>query len=39
MNSVTRRLVATGFAAALAMLGVCLAAVPSAESSEINNNS
>jgi peptidyl-prolyl cis-trans isomerase SurA len=35
MNSVTRRLVATGFAAALAMFGVCLATAPSAEASEI----
>ena len=35
MNSVTRRLVATGFVAALAMFGVCLAAAPSAEASEI----
>src|SRR3954470_24175488 len=35
MNSVTKRLVATGFAAVLAMLGVCMAAAPSAEASEI----
>ena len=35
MNSVIKRLVATGFAAALAMLGVCMAAAPSAQASEI----
>jgi peptidyl-prolyl cis-trans isomerase SurA len=35
MNSVTKRLIATGFAAALAALSVCTVAAPSAEASEI----
>jgi peptidyl-prolyl cis-trans isomerase SurA len=35
MNSVMKRLIATGFAAAFAALGVCMVAAPSAEASEI----
>ena len=35
MNSIRKRLIATGFAAALAALGVCMVAAPSAEASEI----
>jgi peptidyl-prolyl cis-trans isomerase SurA len=35
MNSVTKRLIVTGFAAALAALSVCMVAAPSAEASEI----